>query len=406
MNQNSFIQLGLNEELVNGLKKAGISQPTGIQRQVIPLVLAGKDVVGQSPTGTGKTLAYLLPLFIAIDPGKRENQAIILSPTYELAMQIQREVEALAANSLIPVTSAAIIGEANITRQIDKLKDKPHIIVGSSGRILELIQKRKINAQTVKVIVLDEGDRLLGDQQLEGVKAVIKTTLRDRQMLLFSATIKPATIELANSIMRQPQIVRIAPQSCDRPDIEHWYFVAELRDKMEVLRKLARSIEGERALVFINKPDNVEITVSKLHYQGITAAGLYGSASKEERKQAIDNFRSGKVQLLIASDIAARGLDIPGVDYVINLDTADDPQIYLHRAGRTGRAGRSGIAISIITNNEKPVIERCEKVLKTSFLPKQMLYGKAVDPRKPKPRTATSPQKPKPDNCKQIRTRP
>lgn len=203
-------------------------------------------------------------------------------PTYELAVQIHREIETLAANSLIPVTFAAIIGEANINRQIDKLKEKPHIIVGSSGRILELIQKRKINAQTVKVIVLDEGDRLLGEQQLEAVKAVIKTTLRDRQMLLFSATVKAATIELANTIMRQPQCIQVSSQSFERPDISHWYFVSELRDKMEVLRKFVRSIEGERVLVFINKPDNVEVTVSKLNYQGLAVAGLLMAARQKK----------------------------------------------------------------------------------------------------------------------------
>ncbi|MDF2499866.1 MAG: box helicase domain protein [Anaerosporomusa subterranea] len=375
----AFTQLGVGEALTNGLQKAGITQPTGIQTQVIPLVLAGKDVIGQSATGTGKTLAYLLPLFHKIDSSKREMQALVLAPTYELAMQIQKQVELLAANSGLPVTSLPIIGDVNIVRQIEKLREKPHIIVGSSGRIMELIQKRKISAHTIKTIVLDEGDRLLGEQLLESVKAIIKTTLKDRQLLLFSATIKPGTVELAKNLMREPEVVRVTPQAQDQPDITHWYFVTELREKMDVLRKIARSIEGERALVFINKQDNVEVTVAKLNFQGLAAAGLHGSAGKAERKKALEDFRNGKIQLLIASDIAARGLDIPGVDYVINLDMPDDAQTYLHRAGRTGRAGHSGTAISIVTVGETQYIEKCEKALKITMQKKQMVRGEMTD---------------------------
>jgi superfamily II DNA/RNA helicase len=389
---NTFTQLGVGEALTNGLQKAEITQPTGIQTHVIPLVLAGKDVIGQSATGTGKTLAYLLPLFLKIDSSKREMQALVLAPTYELAMQIQKQVELLAANSGLPVTSLPIIGDVNIVRQIEKLREKPHIIVGSSGRILELIQKRKISAHTIKTIVLDEGDRLLGEQNLEGVKAIIKTTQRDRQLLLFSATIKPTTVELAKGLMREPEVVRVTPQAQDQPDITHWYFVTDLREKMDVLRKIARSIEGERALVFINKPDNVEVTVAKLNFQGLAAAGLHGSAGKEDRKKALEDFRNGKIQLLVASDVAARGLDIPGVDYVINLDMPDEPQIYLHRVGRTGRAGRSGTAISIVTGGETQYIEKCEKALKITMQKKQMVKGEMADKKVGRP--STQPQRP------------
>lgn len=374
-----FTKLGVGEALCHGLQQAGITMPTGIQTQVIPLVLAGKDVIGQSATGTGKTLAYLLPLFQKIDSSKREMQALVLAPTYELAMQIHQQVELLAANSGLPVTSLAIIGDANITRQMEKLREKPQIIVGSGGRILELIQKRKISAHTIKTIVLDEGDRLLGEQHLEIVKTIIKATLKDRQLLLFSATVKPATVELAKSLMREPAVVRVAAQAQDQPDIAHWYFVTVLREKMDVLRKIARSIAGKRALVFINKQDNIAVTVAKLNFQGLAAAGLHGSADKIERKKALEDFRNGKIQLLVASDIAARGLDIPGVDYVINLDIPDEPQTYLHRSGRTGRAGNSGTAISIVTTGETAYIEKIEKVLKLTMQQKEMVRGEMRD---------------------------
>lgn len=374
-----FAKLGVGEKLCHGLQQAGITVPTGIQTQVIPLVLAGKDVIGESATGTGKTLAYLLPLFQKIDASKREMQAIVLAPTYELAIQIHQQAELLAANSGLAVTALPIIGDANVNRQIEKLRDKPHIIVGSGGRILELIQKKKISAHTIKTIVLDEGDRLLGEQNAEIVKAIIKTTQKDRQLLLFSATVKPAAVELAKNLMRDPAVVRVAAQAQDQPDIAHLYFVTVLREKMDVLRKIARSIADKRALVFINKQDDIAVTVAKLNFQGLAAAGLHGSADKTERKKALEDFRSGKIQLLVATDIAARGLDIPGVDYVINLDMTDEPQTYLHRSGRTGRAGQSGTAISIVTVGETGYIQRMEKALKLTMQQKEMIRGQMRD---------------------------
>jgi len=200
----SFELLGISGPLVAGLRIAGIEVPTAIQSQVIPLALEGKDIVGQSATGSGKTLAFLLPLFQRIDTGKRETQVMIMAPTHELAIQILRQVEMLAKNSGLPVTSTSIIGNVNIARQIDKLKEKPHILVGSAGRILELIQKKKISSQTIKSIVIDEADRLLDDKNVETVKAVIKTTLKDRQIMLFSATITPETLVQAKKMMNLP----------------------------------------------------------------------------------------------------------------------------------------------------------------------------------------------------------
>ncbi|CQR74205.1 DEAD-box ATP-dependent RNA helicase CshA [Sporomusa ovata DSM 2662] len=375
-----FVQLGLIAPLAQGLIKAGITEPTTIQIEVIPPALAGKDIIGQSPTGTGKTLAYLLPLFQKIDPAKRETQAFILAPTHELAIQIQRQIELLATNTGLPVTAAPIIGDVNIMRQIDKLKEKPHIITGSSGRILELVQKKKINTQTVKTIVLDEVDRLLDDTNMDSVKAVIKTTQKDRQLLAFSATVPQVTLVRVQELMNNPvEILAMQDQAGNKPDIKHIYFVAERRDKFELLRKIVRAIPIDRALVFINRSDDVELTVDKLIYNGLTAAGIHGRFLKEDRKKAMDGFRSGKIELLIASDLAARGLDIPGVDFVVNLDLPEDPAIYLHRTGRTGRAGKSGTAISIVSPQEAALITHYEKQLKIAMLPKQLAHGKLFD---------------------------
>lgn len=375
----AFVKIGILAPLAAGLGKAGIDAPTGIQTKVIPVSLLGKDIIGQSATGTGKTLAYLLPLFQKIDTSRREMQAMILAPTHELAIQIQRQIEMLSKNSGFPVTSTPIIGNVNIARQIEKLKEKPHIIVGSSGRILELIQKRKITSQTIKTIVIDEADRLLDDKNVDSVKAVLKTTLKERQIMLFSATITPKTLEIAKGIMHEPEVITVAEEFGDRPDISHMYFVAEQRDKIEVVRKMVRLVNAERALVFINKSDDIEETTEKLVYHGLKAAGIHGSSVKGDRKKSLEDFRKGKVQLLVASDVAARGLDIVDVDYVFNLDMPEDPQVYLHRVGRTGRAGKSGIAISIVTKQEVALIHKYEKMLKLNIAAKQMDHGKIFD---------------------------
>lgn len=380
--QTSFDQFGLDESLVAALKKEGIVEPTAIQVRTIPLILEFKDVVGQSETGTGKTLAYVLPMFQKIDTLKRETQAMILTPTHELAIQIQREIELLANNSGLAVTSAAIIGNVNISRQIEKLKEKQHIIVGSSGRILELIQKKKISSQTIKLLVLDEADRLLDDNNSQTVKAVIKTMLRRTQLLLFSATLPAVTLQRAAEFLKDPEVVRVTDKVMIAPTITHLFFLAEQRDKIEVLRKLVRMVIPPRALIFINKSEEIEKMVETLKFHGLVAEGIYGGASKFNRSKAMDEFKSGKISLLVASDLAARGLDIKGITHIFNLDLPEDPGLYLHRVGRTGRAGESGIAISIVNIKEVPYLKRLENMFEINIIHKEMLQGKIVDPRK------------------------
>jgi superfamily II DNA/RNA helicase len=376
----AFGELGVNTALVEGLKKEGINEPTGVQSECIPKALENKDIVGQSPTGSGKTLAFLLPLFMKIDAGKREMQAIILAPTHELVMQIDKQIKLLSQNSGIPVTSAAIIGEVNITRQIEKLREKPHIIVGSAGRVLELIKKRKINAQTVKTIVIDEGDRMLDEHNLGTVKDVIKTTQRDRQLMLFSATISDRTLGTAKELMKEPQVVRVEDAGAANPNITHMYVVTEQRDKIEVLRKLVAAVKPERAIVFLNKSEEIQLTAAKLQYHHLSAYDISGSASKEDRKKALESFRKGDIKLLVASDIAARGLDIKGVTHIFNMDLPADPKGYLHRTGRTGRMGEAGTAISIVTEKEVPFIKKCERELNIDIFQKEVYKGAIVDP--------------------------
>ncbi|MHB1653372.1 MAG: DEAD/DEAH box helicase [Desulfitobacteriaceae bacterium] len=378
----SFAQLGLIEPLVVALKHEGIVGPTVIQEKVIPLALENKDVLGQSETGTGKTLAYLLPVFQKVDSKKREMQAIILTPTHELAIQIQRQIEILAKNSGLALTATLIIGNVNITRQVEKLKEKPHILVGSSGRILELIQKRKITAHTIKTIVIDEADRLLDKKNVATVKAVIKTTLKERQLLLFSATLSEETLHRASEILKNPELIQVTQTIMVAPNIEHMYFEVEQRDKFELLRKLIRILNPSRALIFINRSEEIEITVEKLKYHGLDAEGIHGSSIKAERRKAMDDFRSGKIRLLVASDLAARGLDIKGVTHIFNLDLPEDPQLYLHRVGRTGRAGQSGIAISIASPKEVFFLEKVENTFKILIKHQDMFKGNIIPARK------------------------
>ena len=374
-----FNELGLKENLIEGLKKQGIESPTEIQIKAIPLGLANKDIIGESETGTGKTLAYLLPIFQKIDVTSKDIQAIILAPTHELAMQIHKQVELLSENSASLVKSTSIIGNVNIKRQLESLKEKPHIVVGSAGRILELITMKKLKSHGVKTIVIDEGDRMIDEDNIEGVKSIIKTTLRDRQLMLFSATISLKTVEIAKTLMNDPEVIKVGAKSLVNENIEHIYFVVEKRDKLLLLRKLISSESPQKAIIFINKSDEVEITTSKLSYHGLKVEGIHGTSEKVNRKKAIEDFNAGKIQLLVASDLAARGLQLDGVTHIFNLDIPENSKDYLHRVGRTGRMGKSGLAISIAVERELELIKSYEKDFNIEIIQKDIARGKIID---------------------------
>ncbi|RCX09111.1 superfamily II DNA/RNA helicase [Anaerobacterium chartisolvens] len=378
----TFDILNINTSLVKGLAKEGIITPTEVQKAAIPKALKNIDIIVQSETGTGKTLAYLIPLFEKINASSREMQALILVPTHELAIQVHRQAELLADNSGIKIMSAPIIGNVNIDRQIEKLKERPHIIVGSTGRILELIKKKKISAHTIKTIIIDEADRLTDKNNLEGVKAVIKTTLKERQILMYSASIGQSTLNAAQDIMKEPEFIKQENNIALPQTIEHTYFLCDRRDKIEVLRKLIRIINPQKAIVFINKSEEAELTAAKLQYHGIKADCIHGANIKKDRKKTMDMFRSGKICVLIASDIAARGLDIEGVTHVFNLDLPQDLKGYLHRTGRTGRNGNSGAALSIVSDAEIKLIKSYEKAFDIKIEYREMFKGKIVEKEK------------------------
>ena len=375
----TFENLNLDSRIIAGLNKQNISVPTSIQQEAIPVILNHQDVIAQSHTGSGKTLAFVAPLFKKIDTTKREMQVLILAPTHELVMQIDAQIKLLAANSEIPVTSTTIIGGANIDKQIKKLKEKPHIITGSCGRILELIKKKKITAHTLKTIILDEADSLLDNTNTKTIQDIIKTTLRDRQLCLFSASISENTQTLATSLMKEPVILKTADAVEMNPNIAHFYLNGERRDKFELLRKLIVAENPERALIFVNQNDSMQEIAEKLNYHQKETFVMRGNIQKEERKRALDLFRSGKIKLLVSSDLTARGLDIPEVTHIIHLDCPANPNEYLHRAGRTARGYASGKSICIITDKDLSTLKKYQKKFNIQFKEMKVSHGQFIE---------------------------
>lgn len=374
-----FNDLNMHPSLATALEKEGITAPTAVQAKVIPEALKNKDLVVQSETGTGKTLAYLLPLFEKIDPSKREMQAIVLAPTHELAIQILRQIERLSENSEVKVSSLSAIGNVNIERQIERLKEKPNIIVGSPGRVLELIKRTKISSHTIKTIIIDEADTLMDGNNIDILKAVIKSTLKDRQILMLSATITKQTEECAKAIMKEPVFIREMSRASVPSTIEHVYLKAEERDKTEVLRKAIAALKPVRALVFIGDREETEVCTENLKHHGLKVGGMHGHTDKMDRKKAMDDIKSGKIQVLVVSDLAARGIDIEGVTHIFNLNIPERPKEYLHRVGRTGRIGNAGMAVSIVTERELQFIKLYEKELKIQISAKDLYRGEMID---------------------------
>ena len=376
----TFNDLNLDSNIIEGLKKQGITDPTSIQATAITPAMENKDVIGEAFTGSGKTLAYLLPIFHKIDTSKREMQAIVLAPTHELALQIEAQIKLLAENSSVPVTSFSVIGDVNINNQIKKLKEiKPHIIVGSTGRILDLIRKKKITAHTIKTIVIDEGDNLLDPKRAQITKDIIKTTMRDRQLLVFSASIKPETLLTCERLMKEPVIIKSEEKAEMNPNIEHMLFVCDRRDKFETLRKIIVAAKPEKAIIFVNSNEDIEMTTAKLNFHSKDCFAINGHISKEDRKLAIESFINGKIKILVSSDVTARGLDVEGVTHIFHLDLPLKVNEYLHRAGRTARGNNTGVSIAIATVKQLNIIKKYEKEFNIKFEEKEAFGGKILD---------------------------
>ncbi len=377
MNTNNWIDgLGLKDFIQKAWINSGFPEPVPVQKEAVPLVLGGKDAVVQSPTGSGKTLAYVIPILEKIDTSNKNIQAMIITPSHELAMQIFNVIQQWSTDSGVQVIS--LIGGANVKKQQEALKKHPQVAVGTTGRILELIKAKKLKMHEVKTIVVDEVDVLLAKEHEGNLKAIIKTTLRDRQILFFSATISDNTKQVAKEILKEPIFVEITQQQVGKPNTEHIYLLCEEREKIDILQKIIRS-ESMKTLVFTNDLNKIDEIEAKLLFKGFSLGVLSSNTDKNQRKKALTDLRAGKISTLVATDVAARGLDIEGLTHVINLDLPYDAKQYTHRAGRTGRMGSQGTVISIVNNKEENILKRILKSLNLDLGKKRLYMGKITD---------------------------
>ncbi|MDQ0926600.1 superfamily II DNA/RNA helicase [Bacillus atrophaeus] len=349
---------------------SGFTKPTAVQEQTAEIIMEGKDVIAESPTGTGKTLAYALPVLERIQPEQKQAQAVILAPSRELVMQIFQVIQDWKSGS--ELRAASIIGGANVKKQVEKLKKHPHIIVGTPGRVSELIKMKKLKMHEVKTIVLDEADQLILPEHRETMKQIIKTTLKDRQLLCFSATLKQETEQVLREMTQEPEVLKVERSQHDAGKVKHQYLVCDQRDKVKLLQKLSR-LQGMQALVFVRDIGNLSVYAEKLAYHHVDLGILHSEAKKMERAKILAAFENGEFPLLLATDIAARGLDIENLPYVIHADIPDEDG-YIHRSGRTGRAGKEGTVISLVTPMEESKLKKMAKRLGLTL--QQVVYAK------------------------------
>ncbi len=369
--------MDINEKIWNGLKKIGIKELTAIQKETLEPAMNGKNIIGCSGTGTGKTFAYLIPTIM----NNMDNQslyAVIVAPSKELCIQICGEINNLSNSSKIPVTAAAVFGGVNKQRQVETLKRKPNIVVGTYQRIFELIKDKKLPAHLVKTFIIDEADKLLNSDNIEGITALRKCFMRDIQIMLYSASITQVTEKYASMLTDNFVKIFTTEKLTIPTNIEHIYFVVEQRDKIETVRKVIKALNARHCMVFSNSKYDTEEITQKLAFHKYNAGCIHSDCDKNKRRQIIDGFKASQLDFLIASDIAARGLHFNDVNVVINIGLPEQPVDYLHRAGRCGRDGSKAVCASIITENEIKYIKACQKAFKINILPKTLYQGKVV----------------------------
>ena len=372
----TFSNLGLKESIIQILSKLDISTPSLIQQKTIPEVLQNKNVVFESETGTGKTFAYLLPLIQNLENCKsNEDKIIILAPTYELASQIK-----LTASQVTSLKASLFIGGTPIKRQIEVLKDKPQIIIGNPSRILELIHLKKLKTSNVRALVLDEADRLVSVEIADETKKLISTIPCDAQFIACTATLNQNTKHTLKGLFSNLSEIILPKEDILSKKITHYALFAESRDKISTLKSFILAENPEKLLVFTSRADQVENIAQKLQYKKVDCMTLHAKTDKKERKAAIDRFRNGKCRILITSDLASRGLDIPGITHIVQMDLPSNEDFFVHRSGRTARAGKSGINVVIGDEYEMRKYAALEKKFGLKVYPKMLYKGKLVNP--------------------------
>lgn len=332
-----------------------------IQSKMIPAMIDGKDIIAESPTGSGKTLAYVIPLLTLVDGSSKKTEALVMAPSQELCMQIVEVFREWTEGTDITVTQ--LIGGANKQRQIEKLKKKPTIVVGTPGRVWELANDRKLKMHDIQHIVLDEGDQLLGRDHRTDVKSLIAAAASDCQVAVVSATLTDEIRLVADRFMNDPVQLKVTTDEMPQQGkVVHSFIKVDERDKTDLVRRLSH-MEGMRALAFINNTDQLLMKESKLKFQDAPVAVLHSGMNKMERKQALDGFRDGTVRVLIATDLAARGLDITGLTHVVHIDVPRTEEQYTHRSGRTGRAGADGEVLSFVSYPDEKTYRKLTRAL-------------------------------------------
>ncbi|MBA1434262.1 DEAD/DEAH box helicase [Bombilactobacillus bombi] len=362
-----FSELNLDESLLSAINDAGFSEATPIQVQTIPLVLSGVDVIGQAQTGTGKTASFGLPILQEVDVKNANIQALIISPTRELAVQTQEELQRLGKYRHTKVI--AVYGGADIRRQIKQLQAHPQVVVGTPGRLLDHIKRHTLKLEHVQKVVLDEADEMLDMGFVEDIENILKNVPSQHQTLLYSATMPKPIMRIAEKFMQDPQIIKIKSKELTADKIEQYMVRSKEYEKFNTMTRLFDVQKPELALIFGRTKRRVDELTRGLKARGYNAEGIHGDLSQQKRMSVLHQFKTGKLTYLVATDVAARGLDISGVSHVYNYDIPQDPDSYVHRIGRTGRAGHSGISVTFVAPNEISYLRGIEQLTNVRMLP-------------------------------------
>ncbi|QUH27087.1 DEAD/DEAH box helicase [Serpentinicella alkaliphila] len=369
-----FKDFNIKNFIVDNLEREEKIDPTEIQEAAIPKILDGEDVIGKAKTGTGKTLAYLIPMIEKIDPEKKELQMLVLAPSRELSLQINREIESVIKGTNI--SSVTILEGMEINRQLDKLKDKPQIIVATPGRLLHIIGLKKLKVHGVKIIALDEVDQILEQGFREKVHSIIDSTLKDRQVVSFSATLSKDALDILNSIMKDPKYISLDNAKPVPTGIKHFHIVSTAPKKTETLSELIEVLKPTKSLVFINKNENVDRFVKELKSYGLSVGGIQTRTNNQDRQHILTTFNNGKLKILVTTDLFTRGMDFSDVSHIFNMDLPLNPVDYLHRAGRTGRMNKKGQVYNIVRDREKFIMFKMMKKLNIDVVEISIINGK------------------------------
>ena len=374
----TFAELGLNEQLVKAISDLGFENPTPIQEKAIPILLSGTtDFVGLAQTGTGKTAAFGLPLLQLIDVNSKFPQALIICPTRELCLQICNDFQdykKYIKNAL----AEPVYGGASIVMQIKALRRGVHVVVATPGRLIDMIERKAIDLEKVKYVVLDEADEMLNMGFREDIDFVLKNTVNRESTWLFSATMPAEVIAISNNFMKNPQEVTVGKKNTANVNIDHQYFITPAQSRYETLKRLVDFNPGMYGIIFTRTKADAQEVTERLNKEGYDIEAIHGDLTQQQRDRVMLRFRQKNIQLLIATDVAARGIDVDGITHVINYELPDDIEVYTHRSGRTARAGKSGICISICHSREAYKIRQIEKMINARFHRLDIPSGKDV----------------------------